>query len=230
MRRILEICVDNSADFDRAVDAGAHRIELCATLELEGLTPEATLLAHASGAPVETVAMLRNRGGDFVLTPRDHRAMLEQARVLEQTGVSSVVLGGLTPTGAIDLEIIDAVHEIMPGVETVCHRAFDRVRSVDRLEALDQLVGAGVTRVLSAGGAGPVRDGLAQLRAMRAHAGDRCNILAGGGLRIADVAPLLRGGITEIHASARPRDATGALAGPIDVDLVRRLRLALDEA
>lgn len=49
MTPTLEICVESIDDAWSAVDAGADRIELCAALDLDGLTPSPGALISGSG-------------------------------------------------------------------------------------------------------------------------------------------------------------------------------------
>ena len=74
-RIILEICVDDAAGIYAAVNGGANRIELCAALGLGGLTPSAGLMALAAECAIPTMAMIRPRGGDFVWSRAEMRAM-----------------------------------------------------------------------------------------------------------------------------------------------------------
>jgi copper homeostasis protein len=47
-RITLEVCVDDVAGLMAAAEGGADRIELCAALEVGGLTPSRGLMARAA--------------------------------------------------------------------------------------------------------------------------------------------------------------------------------------
>jgi len=47
---LIEACVDNLQDALKAEKGGAHRIELCDKLELEGLTPDFTLIKNVQNS------------------------------------------------------------------------------------------------------------------------------------------------------------------------------------
>lgn len=228
---VLEICVDGISDFDAAVDGGADRIELCAALEVEGLTPSRALLEHARGR-VATVAMLRNRPGDFVLSARDVEAMRREARMLRELDVRAVVLGMLTPERRLDTSALRCMRdELGDEVDLVFHRAFDLVPASRHEEAFAAFAELGVSRVLTSGGPGSIAQHLESFTGIVDAARARgLHVLAGGGLRVEHIADLHRAGVREFHASARPRDADGSLSGGIDVEIVRALRRAIDGA
>ena len=47
-RILLEVCVDDPAGFNAAVEGGADRIELCSSLSVGGLTPSPGFMAFAA--------------------------------------------------------------------------------------------------------------------------------------------------------------------------------------
>ncbi|MGH7735128.1 MAG: copper homeostasis protein CutC, partial [Gemmatimonadales bacterium] len=75
------------------------------------------------------------------------------------------------------------------------HRAFDVIR--DRSTALEALISLGVDRVLTSGGAVTAEAGIRALQALVRQATDRIMILAGGGIRPANVVRIVE--TTEVH-------------------------------
>ena len=62
----LEVCVDNFSSAQTAIEANAHRLELCSSLALGGLTPSPGLLSQIrkiSNIPIH--CLIRPRSGDF---------------------------------------------------------------------------------------------------------------------------------------------------------------------
>ena len=62
----LEVCVDNFSSAQTAIEANAHRLELCSSLALGGLTPSTGLLLQIrkiSNIPIH--CLIRPRSGDF---------------------------------------------------------------------------------------------------------------------------------------------------------------------
>ena len=66
---VLEVCVGSVADGKAAIAAGADRLELCAGLEIGGLTPSMGLVETVVAmSTVPVIAMLRPRAGGFHLS------------------------------------------------------------------------------------------------------------------------------------------------------------------
>lgn len=198
----LEICVDTPEGLATAVAAGADRIELCAALDLGGLTPAPGLMAAARGCGVPVYAMIRPRAGGFVFAAADCDAMLADIAAVRAVGLAGIVLGASRPDGTLDVEILARLSDAAGGLGRTLHRAFDLVP--DQRAALETAVGLGFERVLTSGGALSAPEGQDRLRALVGWAGDRLAVMAGGGLRPDNVVALLRAtGVREVHASAR---------------------------
>lgn len=68
---ILEACVDSLPQALRAQALGAHRIELCSRLDLDGLSPSPqTILAALSQLKIGVKVMIRPRPGSFIFQRR----------------------------------------------------------------------------------------------------------------------------------------------------------------
>ena len=103
---ILEICAGSVESAIAARNGGAKRIELCAALEIGGVTPSAGLIAEArkiDGLVLNVI--IRPRGGDFLYNEYEVACMLQDIRTCKQFGVDGVVIGALTADGDIDTAI-----------------------------------------------------------------------------------------------------------------------------
>lgn len=208
--RKLEVCVDDVAGLEAAVEGGADRIELCSSLEIGGLTPSAGLMAEAARCGVPVIALIRPRAGGFVYSAAEARQMqhdIEQAATL---GLAGVAIGALDPQDQLDQALLRRLIAPARGLQLTLHRAFDLV--ADRSQALEQAVALGFDRILSSGGAATAPAGSERLAALQRQSRDRIVILAGSGIRPANVGALLAAtGVREIHASCR---VSGESAAP----------------
>ena len=201
---LLEVCCGNLESVDAAVLGGAWRIELCADLELDGLTPPmAWLRAVKERYPELTVhVLIRPREGDFVYTPEEAEILALQLESALTFGADGIVVGCLTADGDIDLPLMEQLVALVSHRASITfHRAFDRCRRP--FEALEQLIGLGCDRILTSGQAPTAEAGVDLLRELNRRAAGRIIILPGGGVTPENAARILAlTGCTEIHASA----------------------------
>ena len=201
---LLEVCCGNLESVDAAVAGGARRIELCADLELDGLTPPmAWLRTVKERYPDLTIQVLiRPREGDFVYSSDEADLMTRQIESALQAGADGIVVGCLTPDGDIDLPLMEQLVSFVSHRASITfHRAFDRCRHP--FAALEQIIGLGCDRILTSGQAPTAEAGAGLLRDLQRRAAGRIVILPGGGVTPANAARILSlSGCTEIHASA----------------------------
>ena len=125
-RILVEVCTGSVADIERAVAAGADRVELCGALELGGLTPSIGLVETALASnQIPVVVMLRPRAGGFRYDRHEFAAMLRDAERFLGLGVSGVVFGILTEHGQIDVARCGELLQSVGATQTIFHRAFD---------------------------------------------------------------------------------------------------------
>lgn len=230
-RVLCEVCVDSVAGVRAAEAGGADRIELCAALEVGGLTPSIGTVRRArAGTRLPIFAMVRPRAGDFVVDGDDVAGMVEDIAALRAEGVDGLVFGVLTPGGAVDEAAVGRLIEAADGLPVTFHRAFDR--AVDRTGAADALARLRVTRILTSGGAATAAAGAPAIRELVARLGDAVTLVAGGGVRAHNVAELVAStGVREVHLSAMRivdgpaarRDAAVSFAAPGRADHQRRV-------
>ena len=199
---LLEVCVDDAAGLDAAVEGGADRIELCSSLDLGGLTPSAGLMAEASRSGLPVIALIRPRAGGFVYTAAEERVMLRDIELAAELGLAGVAIGALQHDGRLDVSMLERLAAHAGRLQLTLHRAFDLVP--DQAEALEQAITLGFHRVLTSGGAVHASAGAAQLAALVAQSRGRIRILAGSGITPDKVKALLAATrVHEVHASCR---------------------------
>ena len=209
--KTLEICAGSVESAIAARDGGAQRIELCAALEVGGVTPSAGLIAEAR--KVEGLVLnviIRPRGGDFLYNEHEAACMEHDIRTCKALGVDGVVIGALTPNGDIDTALCSRLIAAADGMSITFHRAFDMCR--DAHKALEELIAIGCHRVLTSGQAATAQQGTPLLKELVKQANGRIIIMPGCGVSSANAADILQAtGTTEIHASARKNVESGML-------------------
>jgi len=196
---VFEACVDSVESALAAQDGGAHRVELCSDLLEGGLTPSFGMLQVAvASLRIPDMAMVRPRGGDFLYTDREFRAMLHDVAMARDAGAAGVVVGFLLPDGTVDEARTREACELARPLSVTFHRAFDMTR--DPLESLDTLAAIGVDRVLTSGQEATVIEGLDLIASLLARAPDRPVVMPGGGITARNVARVAAvPGVREIH-------------------------------
>ncbi len=197
---LMEICVDSPAGLRAAIAGGADRIELCAALDVGGLTPSPGLLQLAGRISVPVRAMIRPRAGDFVYDAVEQDVMLHEIDAARAAGLAGVVIGALTRTGELDLVVLKRLVAHAAGLDVTLSRAVDLLP--DLVVAVDVAVDLGIATILTSGGALKAYDGIATIAAMQARAAGRVEILPGSGINAANVRAILDGaGVRSVHAS-----------------------------
>lgn len=199
----LEICVDSAESALAAQEGGADRIELCAELAAGGLTPSVGLIeACRESVTLETVLMIRPRGGDFQYTDREVAVMVRDIEYAKHAGLSGIVFGALSSSGEIDVPTVRRLRDAAGDMSITFHRAFDL--TPDPLTALETLVELGIPRVLTSGQAATAYEGRELLARLVQRAAGRITIMAGGGIGETSIHSLMADtSVKEFHASAR---------------------------
>ena len=205
---IYEFCAENVTLLEKAMEAGARRIELCDNLAVGGTTPSygVTKAAVELAANYDTtiMTMIRPRGGDFVYNELEIAIMLEDIRLTAQAGSQGVVFGALTADKKLDKPNLEKLIAASKGMEIVFHMAFDELSEEDQLEAIDWLSQAGVTRILTrAGVSGDSLDKrFAHYHRILEHAKGKIEILPGGGIDLDNRQTFIdQLGVTQLHGT-----------------------------
>ena len=235
---LLECCVGSVESAVNAELGGAGRVELCAALELGGVTPSSAAIRLAKERiDIPLFVLVRPRGGDFHYSPVEVEVMKTDIAAARDLGADGIVLGILRKDGNVDVERTAELIEAAGGASITFHRAFDS--TPDPLAALETLRELGVNRVLTTGGARRAEEGLAGLGKLVEAAAGRIGILPGGGINHENCRQVVeQTGAREIHVgsavcSAGPRQEASGLGpggietpapgGETDPESVRRL-------
>ena len=235
---LLECCVGSVESAVNAELGGAGRVELCAALELGGVTPSSAAIRLAKERiDIPLFVLVRPRGGDFHYSPVEIEVMKTDIAAARDLGADGIVLGISRKDGNVDVERTAELIEASGGASITFHRAFDS--APDPLAALETLSELGVSRVLTTGGARRAEEGLAGLGKLAEAAAGRIGILPGGGINHENCRQVVeQTGAREIHVgsavcSAGPRQEASGLGpggietpapgGETDPESVRRL-------
>lgn len=205
---IYEFCAENVTLLEKAMQAGARRIELCDNLAVGGTTPSygVTKAAVELAANYDTtiMTMIRPRGGDFVYNDMEIAIMLEDIRLTAQAGSQGVVFGALTADKKLNKANLEKLIAASKGMEIVFHMAFDELSDEDQLEAIDWLSQAGVTRILTRAGASgdSLEKRFAHYHRISEHAKAKIEILPGGGIDLDNRQTFIdQLGVTQLHGT-----------------------------
>ena len=201
MKTLLEVCTGSLASVEAAAEGGAERIELCAALPLDGLTPSlgTIRLVRQRWPQLRIHVLVRPREGDFVYSLAELRAMaldIEAAKPYADGFVS----GALTPEGDIDMMATEVLVRQSGDKPFTFHRAFDHCRQP--LVALEQLIRLGCSRILTSGQQPSALAGIDLLRRLNDVSSGRIIIMPGGGVNAENARLILdQTGCSEIHGS-----------------------------
>ncbi len=204
--RFLECCCTDAAEAVQAMKGGARRVELCEDLPCGGVTPSrANIEETLRSVNIPVNVLIRARGGDFVYDEDEVEEMVKSVRMCRELGVNAVVVGALRKDGSVDTETVRRLIVEAEGLHVTFHRAFDEC--VDPFKALEDIIGLGCDRLLTAGHVANVNDGLETLKELNMKAFGRIIILAGSGVRPSNIARIeAETGISEFHSSSHGPD------------------------
>ena len=205
---IYEFCAENVTLLEKAMQAGARRIELCDNLAVGGTTPSygvtKVAVELASNYDTTIMTMIRPRGGDFVYTDLEIAIMLVDIRLTAQSGSQGVVFGALTADKKLDKANLEKLIAASKGMEIVFHMAFDELSDEDQLEAIDWLSQVGVTRILTRAGVSgdSLEKRFAHYHRILEQAKGKIEILPGGGIDLDNRQTFIEQlGVTLLHGT-----------------------------
>ena len=193
----LEICLDSSHSAGEAQRLGADRVELCARLDLDGLTPSDELIASTRDAiSIGLHVIIRPREGNFHYSSQEVDQMIASIESAKKLGADGIVSGALKADGSLDVETTQILIEASKGCTFTFHRAFDVC--LQPLEVLQQLESMGVDRLLTSGQGKTAIEGIDLLREMQSQV-TTLGIMAGSGVNASNIPALWESGIRQFH-------------------------------
>lgn len=138
---LLEVCCGHLESVDAAVAGGARRIELCTSLELDGLTPPVSWIREVKARHPSLIVhvLIRPRAGDFVYSNREgddfsgaflsrsdapenllpsrpeniDNTIAKQVEEALEAGADGIVVGGLTAEGDVDIPLMERLARLV---------------------------------------------------------------------------------------------------------------------
>lgn len=204
----LEICAFNLASAIIAQQAGADRIELCASPEEGGVTPSPGVIRAArESLRVALYPIIRPRGGDFLYSDEEFRVMLRDVDYCKQVGCNGVVIGMLGRDGAVDQGRCARLVEAAYPLGVTFHRAFDW--AANPFEAMEDIINIGCERILTSGQRPTATEGAELINELVREADDRIIIMPGAGVRSSNIIALAKStDAREFHTSARKQQVS----------------------
>ncbi len=202
-KHILEVCVDSVESALAAAGGGADRIELCSNLIIGGTTPSEALLKEVrkvTDIPIRV--LIRPRFGDFCYTKYEFSIIKEEVKMFRKLGADGIVIGILKPDGNLDINRIKILIKEAGGMAVTLHRAFDVCKNP--YETLERVKYLGIDTILTSGQKNHCIDGKELLKDLVEQAGDKIEIMIGGGVNaeaISQLAPYT--GARAFHMSGK---------------------------
>jgi copper homeostasis protein len=175
-------------------------VELCDNLLEGGTTPSAGAIAVArERLRIGLQVIIRPRGGDFCYSDVEMESMRRDVDVAKQLGANGVVIGMLEPDGGIDLARTRELMERARPLSVTFHRAFDVAR--DPEQALEQLIGMGIDRLLTTGQEPTIIEGLELVASLTRQAAGRLIVMPGGTSERNVLRVVAATGASEVHVT-----------------------------
>lgn len=197
---LLEVCCYSMECALEAQRCGADRIELCAAPQEGGLTPSLGVLKTVrESVTIPVHPIIRPRGGDFCYTAGEFAAMLDDVAAVRDLGFPGMVIGILDADGQVDRARMKKIMAAAGTMAVTFHRAFDMCANPRQTSV--ELAELGVQRILTSGQQPSAEKGISLIRELISQS-DTPIIMAGAGVRAANLPLFLQAGVKEVHSSA----------------------------
>lgn len=197
---LLEVCCYSMECALEAQRCGADRIELCAAPQEGGLTPSLGVLKTVrESVTIPVHPIIRPRGGDFCYTAGEFAAMLDDVAAVRDLGFPGMVIGILDADGQVDRARMKKIMAAAGTMAVTFHRAFDMCANPRQTSV--ELAELGVQRILTSGQQPSAEKGISLIRELISQS-DTPIIMAGAGVRAANLPLFLQVGVKEVHSSA----------------------------
>jgi len=200
MKATLEIIASNLDHVIQAQQSGADRIELCAALSADGITPSHGFVQSAiKQSTLPIMVMIRPREGDFQYSEIEIESMNQDIEWAKKCGAMGIVIGILDEHQNVRKDVLKKWVQAAYPMEVTFHRAFDVTQ--DPFQALEDIIACGCTRILTSGQESSCILGKTLIKELQTRAGQRITIMAGAGINGTTIGDIMDAGIYEYHMS-----------------------------
>ncbi|MDC0204314.1 copper homeostasis protein CutC [Flavobacteriales bacterium] len=207
---LIECCANSVQSALNGGKGGANRIELCADLELGGLTPKRNDILKANAEiNIPIYVLIRPKDGDFVYSDDELVKMIDDIQFCKIVGCAGVVIGALHKNGSINIQQTKQMVRAAKPMSVTFHRAFDEGN--DLLKNIEDVILCGCDTLLTSGQAKNVSLGLKNLKKLVTISAGRINILAGSGVNYTNAEDLFKIGVRNFHLSGSEKNTLGVL-------------------
>ncbi|EKF54733.1 hypothetical protein I215_11115 [Galbibacter marinus] len=198
---LIEVCSNSLESAISAENGGANRIELCAELEVGGITPShGTLKLVLEKLSIDVFVLIRPRSGNFTYSDAEFQVMKEDIKWCKENGCHGIVSGVLNDDNSLDAKRTGELIKLSAPLPFTFHRAFDWVK--EPYKAIEQLIDMGCARILSSGQKPTALMGIKNLSQLNTQFGNRIKLMPGGGVNEDNILKFKEAGFSEIHFSA----------------------------
>ena len=177
---IKEACIESYDEALIAQKSGAHRIELCSQINLDGITPKKELIKKIlSSIEIPIRVMIRPRPGNFDYSEDELKLMEYDIAYCKTLGVEGVVFGALNKDTSINETSTKRLVKASLPLKVTFHKAIDV--SNDSLAAVKILCKIpGITSILSSGRKKTAKEGAKLIKQMMDVAKNDLSIIPAG--------------------------------------------------
>lgn len=188
----IEACVESFEEALSAQHNGADQIELCGRLDLDGITPDNTLIKKCvDELKIDIKVMIRPRGGTFEYNDEEIKQMKIDIDYCKKQGVHGVVLG-ILEGNQLDIKLIGELAKVASPLKVTVHKAVDDTEDIllETKKLLD--ISEHIDTILTSGGAPTAKEGMTKLKQMIKICENKINIMPAG--------KITKENLTSLHA------------------------------
>ena len=187
---IKEACVETVEEAILAEKRGAGRVELCDSLEYDGLTPtKQNIEKSIEFLSIPIKVMIRPKKGNFIYNEKEIMEIESKIEMCKSIGITEVVFGLLKSDNNIDYISTERLVRKAYPMSVTFHKAIDITSNI--LDSIEKLVPiSGITSILSSGGDKTAYHGKERMKEIINRFRNRFNIIVAGSITESNLAEI----------------------------------------